>query len=106
MGVQAGAELVHQVDRLREAFLRAVHEVFEPDPRAHATVGRDCMRLQEPAVRLDGLEEVEALLVGDVRNERGPQPELGRDVGGALHEPPHVHHRRRARQQPLGITLQ
>ena len=72
MRVQSGAELVHELDRLREALLRAVHEVLEADPRAHAPVGRDRVRFEQPPVRFDALEEVEALLVGDVGHERGP----------------------------------
>ena len=57
-------------------------------------------------LRLEGLEVVVALLVGDVGHEGGPDAEQVGDLGRALHEAPHVHHRRGAAPERLGVAEQ
>ena len=90
-----------------EARLGAVQQVLEADPGPHpapGAVGAD--RLEQRPVGVDRLEVVVAGLVGDVGHERGPDAQPLGDRRRPLHEPPHVHDRRRAGQQPLGVALQ
>ncbi len=94
------------VSASRKHCSRAVEEVLEPDPRAHPAVGRGAVGLEQPPVRLDRLEVVEAVLVGHVRDQGGAEADgLGRR-GRTLHEAPHVHHRRRAREHALGVAVE
>ena len=72
-----------------------------PTQRAHAPVGRHEVALEQAAVRLDRLEVV--VPIGAVRRERGPDADVGGGLRRALHEPPHVEHRRRAAPDGLGV---
>ena len=105
VGVDPGVELFGKCHRGLERTCGAVEEVLEPDPRADPAVGGIAVRREQRPVRLDRLEVVVALGVGDVRHERGADPELGRRGGRPFHVAPHVHHRRRAREQALGVAV-
>ena len=83
VGVDAGAELLGQRCRAAEHLRRAVEDVLQPDPRAHAAVGGDEVRLQQAAVRLQRLEVVVA--IGAVRRQRRPDADV---VGRLAPSPP------------------
>ena len=92
-------------DRAAERLGGAVEEVLEADPGAHPPVGTRCGGSSSAAVRLERSRSSRSpRLVGHVGHEGGPDAELVGDRGRALHEPPHVHHRRGAGQQRLGVA--
>ena len=107
VGVDPGVELLRQARRApRSTPVGAVEQVLEAHPGADPAVGGGPVRFEQPPVGLHRLEVVEAGLVGHVGHQRGPDARRFGRRGRALHEPPHVHHRRGAGQHALGVTLQ